>query len=647
MDTNKGKQNLEDQIKTLVMEKDLLKKQLNVLNECLSIEELKNKIEDLEMKMKTIALLENMIKQLRQDVEPLNYLKSILKEKNLDKKNSECTSKNKSINETNEVLLKQPELFTLMNSLGESDVLLNQNFNEKSTMIDTLNKIFEEPVDVPDENKSLDGSIHLLDQYDMLSEEDFLNVVPERDSQVGNNSETIKGFELVNDTKHAKLLSNDITNFKSTEPVCSVNNNKNMINFDNCDLPLNEACLANSFLLKQNDEKEQSITKSLASDNNTNYNSTQKEQNSLNTLNLKFDILRGIYSSGYVINPTTTQLKFIEHCVNGKDNILVVKPNLEWQIVILIPMLQRIIPVLRECQVLILVPTRDIALQIEQVMNKIGNFMDLEICIGGDNVPRKLPVVPLVVVGTPAGVSNMIACNSLNTEFISTILMYELDDMMPYYVVIEEIMNKLHVANKQITILASSGIDQILDMYIDSLQDPFIFLNDIKEEPKISHGLPCQYVLGILDEYKFLTICQICEELKKESIIIFCNTLDVAQILCEQMLSLGFLVSTYYSSMNNYECNKKLSLLVDHNIQIFITTDPIKKNEFPEFLPSYIVINYELPTDPLVYISRLKFFKTNTKIINFISENDEIAKNSIEQYCVMLPMPINTKDILK
>ncbi|XP_050520122.1 eukaryotic initiation factor 4A-III-like isoform X2 [Daktulosphaira vitifoliae] len=598
MDTNKGKQNLEDQIKTLVMEKDLLKKQLNVLNECLSIEELKNKIEDLEMKMKTIALLENMIKQLRQDVEPLNYLKSILKEKNLDKKNSECTSKNKSINETNEVLLKQPELFTLMNSLGESDVLLNQNFNEKSTMIDTLNKIFEEPVDVPDENKSLDGSIHLLDQYDMLSEEDFLNVVPE-------------------------------------------------INFDNCDLPLNEACLANSFLLKQNDEKEQSITKSLASDNNTNYNSTQKEQNSLNTLNLKFDILRGIYSSGYVINPTTTQLKFIEHCVNGKDNILVVKPNLEWQIVILIPMLQRIIPVLRECQVLILVPTRDIALQIEQVMNKIGNFMDLEICIGGDNVPRKLPVVPLVVVGTPAGVSNMIACNSLNTEFISTILMYELDDMMPYYVVIEEIMNKLHVANKQITILASSGIDQILDMYIDSLQDPFIFLNDIKEEPKISHGLPCQYVLGILDEYKFLTICQICEELKKESIIIFCNTLDVAQILCEQMLSLGFLVSTYYSSMNNYECNKKLSLLVDHNIQIFITTDPIKKNEFPEFLPSYIVINYELPTDPLVYISRLKFFKTNTKIINFISENDEIAKNSIEQYCVMLPMPINTKDILK
>lgn len=77
----KNQNDLLQQLKSLRAEKELLEKHVFVLNDCLSVEELKAKITNLEKKKEMLVSLENVIGRLRSEIEPLKYLKSILKTK--------------------------------------------------------------------------------------------------------------------------------------------------------------------------------------------------------------------------------------------------------------------------------------------------------------------------------------------------------------------------------------------------------------------------------------------------------------------------------------------------------------------------------------------------------------------------------------
>lgn len=83
-------------------------------------------------------------------------------------------------------------------------------------------------------------------------------------------------------------------------------------------------------------------------------------------MNLKIDILRGIYSLGFG-NPTALQQRVIVQCVNGRDVIVFAGPGNGRTMMFTIPLLQRLRTNLNECQALILVPTRDLALHIQRV----------------------------------------------------------------------------------------------------------------------------------------------------------------------------------------------------------------------------------------------------------------------------------------
>lgn len=109
--------------------------------------------------------------------------------------------------------------------------------------------------------------------------------------------------------------------------------------------------------------------------------------------------------------------------------------------------------------------------------------MGVNVCIGGDNVPRKLSVIPHVIVGTPAGIFNMIACKSLRTECIHTVVMNQVENMLSHSSIklIQKIMEKLP-NNKQITLLTSDRLDHVLDVFMDTLRDPLVIINEEKEK---------------------------------------------------------------------------------------------------------------------------------------------------------------------
>lgn len=113
---------------------------------------------------------------------------------------------------------------------------------------------------------------------------------------------------------------------------------------------------------------------------------------------------------------------------------------------------------------------------------RIGDFLDINVCIGGENVPKKLSAVPHIIVGTPAEVSSMITWNSLNIGFINTIVLYKADQMLDLNdtKLIKGILGK--IKTKQVTLLASEKLDHLLDTYMDSLNDPMIIIKDEEEK---------------------------------------------------------------------------------------------------------------------------------------------------------------------
>ena len=103
----------------------------------------------------------------------------------------------------------------------------------------------------------------------------------------------------------------------------------------------------------------------------------------------------------------------------------------------------------RETQVLILAPTRELALQIQKVVLALGDYMSVQChaCIGGTNVGediRKLDYGQHVVVGTPGRVFDMIRRRNLRTRNIKMLIMDEADEMLNQGVCIPRVPDHGH-----------------------------------------------------------------------------------------------------------------------------------------------------------------------------------------------------------
>jgi translation initiation factor 4A len=100
-----------------------------------------------------------------------------------------------------------------------------------------------------------------------------------------------------------------------------------------------------------------------------------------------------------------------------------------------ISVLQKLDPNIKQCQALILAPTRELAQQIQKVVVAIGDFMNVEChaCIGGTSVRDDMKALqegPQVVVGTPGRVQDMIQRRFLKTDSMKMFVLDEADEML-------------------------------------------------------------------------------------------------------------------------------------------------------------------------------------------------------------------------
>lgn len=323
-------------------------------------------------------------------------------------------------------------------------------------------------------------------------------------------------------------------------------------------------------------------------------------------MNLREELLRGIYGYGFE-KPSAIQQRAIIPCVKGHDVIAQAQSGTGKTPTFSIAILQQIDISRRECQALILAPTRELASQIQKVIVALGDYMGVtcHACIGGTNVREdiaKLEKGAHVVVGTPGRVFDMISRKILRTNHIRMFVLDEADEMLSrgFKDQIHDVF-KLLSADIQVMLMSATMPQEVLEVTEYFMRNPIRIL--VKKEELTLEGIRQFYVNVEREDWKVGTLCDLYETLSIAQAIIFCNTRNKVDMLTEEMSNQSFTVSAMHGDMSQKERSLIMLQFRSGSSRILITTDLLARGIDVQQVS--LVINFDLPVNRENYLHRL------------------------------------------
>ena len=254
-------------------------------------------------------------------------------------------------------------------------------------------------------------------------------------------------------------------------------------------------------------------------------------------LNLKPDLLRGIYGYGFE-KPSIIQQKAILPIIKGNDVIAQAQSGTGKTAAFAIGTLQLVEPDKDEIQCLILSPTRELAHQTSIVYQFLGEYLKVKVCllIGGTKVGAdidKLKEGPQVLVGSPGRVLDLIKRKRISLGYLQTFVLDEADEMLSkgFLDVIKEIIS-LIPSTAKILLFSATMPKDIVEMTTKFMKDPAKIL--VKNEELTLEGIK-QYYVFLKKEDKLDVLFQIYRGIEIAQAIIYCNTKKSVETVSEEL----------------------------------------------------------------------------------------------------------------
>jgi translation initiation factor 4A len=315
--------------------------------------------------------------------------------------------------------------------------------------------------------------------------------------------------------------------------------------------------------------------------------------------------------------------------------------------------LQRLDVDVKQCQALVLAPTRELAQQIVKVIGALSDFMSLKIhaCVGGTAVRddiRTLQDGVHVVVGTPGRVYDMIQRRALRLDSVQLFVLDEADEMLSrgFKEQIYDVF-KYMPESVQCTIFSATMPLEVLEVTTKFMRDPIRIL--VKRDELTLEGIKQFYITIEKEEWKLETLCDLYATLTITQAIIYCNTRRKVDWLTEQMQSRDFTVSSMHGDMDQRERDLIMREFRSGSSRVLITTDLLARGIDVQQVS--LVINYDLPTNRENYIHRIgrsgRFGRKGVSI-NFITQGDVRYLRDIETFynTQIEEMPSNVVDLI-
>jgi translation initiation factor 4A len=370
---------------------------------------------------------------------------------------------------------------------------------------------------------------------------------------------------------------------------------------------------------------------------------------SFDNMSLDDSLLKGVYTYGFEV-PSNIQKKSIVPIINKRDVIAQSQSGTGKTASFIIGLTQVLINLNSDTinQALILAPTRELAIQINNVTSELIKFTSLinNVFIGGTSNARNIN--NQITIGTPGRIYDLMNKSMLPSENIKLMVLDEADEMLSrgfkeqIYLILKRISK-----DAQVILFSATMPQDILQLTDKFMNNPLKIL--IPTEDLTLEGIRQYYVAMEKEDHKIHTLYDIYKVIKVTQCIIYTNSKKKTEFISKMLNDEGFPVNFIHGGLLQNDRKQIMEDFRSGTIKILITTDILSRGI--DIQQVSLVINFDLPKEKETYIHRIgrsgRFGRKGT-VINFISVYDITSLKAIEQFynTTILQLPENVSSVI-
>lgn len=266
----------------------------------------------------------------------------------------------------------------------------------------------------------------------------------------------------------------------------------------------------------------------------------------------------------------------------------------------LLPIFRLLKEDIKKVQCLVIVPSRELALQIEQVWKKMGTQFKVNVCYGGHSIDTELKNLsnpPALLIGTPGRLTDHLERKSFDTDSIRILVLDEFDKSLQlgFQEEMDIIISQLPNLQKRVLLSATSDVE--IPEFV-GMQKPVV-LDYIQEEK--SDNLSIKLVLSP-EKDKIESLFHLICSFNSEPALIFCNHREVTERISDLLNKKGIHTGYYHGGMDQDDRERILIQFRNGSLNYLITTDLAARGlDIPEMKH---VIHYHLPAKESEFVHR-------------------------------------------
>lgn len=260
----------------------------------------------------------------------------------------------------------------------------------------------------------------------------------------------------------------------------------------------------------------------------------------------------------------------------------------------LLPVMQQLKPEEKQVQCLVLTPSRELAIQIEQVWKKMGTGYKVSCCYGGHDMPteiQNLAEPPALLIGTPGRIADHIKRATFSREALTILVLDEFDKSLAlgFEEEMSYIFSSLPKLDQKILVSATAAV--AIPAFAAVAEDLTV-LDYISEQPETS-ALELKLVISE-EKDKVDRLVQLLSFISNEPALIFCNHRDAVERTASLLKEKGIECASFHGGMEQMQREQTLIQFRNGSVRFLVATDLAARGlDIPEIKH---VIHYHLPS---------------------------------------------------
>lgn len=360
---------------------------------------------------------------------------------------------------------------------------------------------------------------------------------------------------------------------------------------------------------------------------------TATKGNGFEDFYLKRELLMGIFEAGFE-KPSPIQEESIPLALAGRDILARAKNGTGKTASFVIPALQQVNSKLNKIQALILVPTRELALQTSQVCRTLGKHLNVKVMVTTGGTTLKDDILRLndtvhILVATPGRILDLAWKGVADLSECPMFIMDEADKLLsPEFTPVIEQLLEYFPSDRQ-SLLFSATFPLVVKSFMDKhLKRPY----EINLMDELTLKGITQYYAFVEEKQKLHCLNTLFSKLQINQSIIFCNSTNRVELLARKITELGY--SCFYSHAKMVQANRNRVFHEFRNggCRNLVCSDLLTRGI--DIQAVNVVINFDFPKNAETYLHRIGRsgrFGHLGLAINLISWNDRFNLYKIEQ----------------